>query len=171
MNNQRRHGIKRSRRRRQRQCWAERADTDRPSRWGLASLERSGTTTCLQCRSSGAWYDYTSEPTSVLFSKALLQNINNNQPRGWRFAKTKGVRCTNNVTGVLDYRCRLDWLQPQAATIKSRRFWIHKEEFAPRMQNRRGGMCMFNDIEWHTVACCISTEIVIFHHIHMDGCR
>ena len=28
---------------------------------------------------------------------------------------------------------------------------------------------MFNDIEWHTVACCISTERVIFHHIHMDG--
>ena len=34
-------------------------------------------------------------------------------------------------------------------------FLIRKEEFAPWMQNRRGGMCMFTDIEWHTVACIL----------------
>jgi hypothetical protein len=63
-------------------------------------LERAGTT-CLQGRSSGAWYDNTNEPTSVLFfSKALLQNINNNQPRGTLICKNGGV--PNNVPGVIE---------------------------------------------------------------------
>jgi hypothetical protein len=62
-------------------------------------LERAGTT-CLQGRSSGAWYDNRNEPTSVLFSKALLQNINNNQPRGTLICKNGGA--PNNVPGVID---------------------------------------------------------------------
>ena len=50
---------------------------------GLAMLERAGTT-CLQGRSSGAWYDNTNEPTSVsFFSKALLQNITINRGGLW----------------------------------------------------------------------------------------
>jgi hypothetical protein len=58
---------------------------------GPAMLECAGTT-CLQCRNIGTWYwyDNTSE-----FSKALLQNINNNQPGGtWGFAKMEVYQTT-----------------------------------------------------------------------------
>jgi hypothetical protein len=66
---------------------------------GPAMLEHAGTT-CLQGRSSGVWYDNTNEPTSVSFSKASLQNINNNQPRGILICKNGGVP-NKNVPGVI----------------------------------------------------------------------
>jgi hypothetical protein len=69
------------------QRWTERADTCRLQ--ARPCWKRAGTT-CLQCRNSGAWYDNT-----VDFSKALLQNINNNQPGGtWGFAKMEVYQTT-----------------------------------------------------------------------------